>query len=102
MRVLVLGVQFYNFKGKEGNQIDFAKVRYVCGDVTERNTVGLVVSELNLATDVAVQFGFKDSANIPAFYDFGFETILDYKGNPVAKLTVVKKIDDFSFSKVSK
>lgn len=101
MKVLVLGVQFYDFKGKEGNQIDFAKVHYVCSDVVERNTVGLVVSELNLSTDVAIQFGFKDSTNVPSFYDFTFETQLDYRGKPIAKLVKVLKLDSFDINKIS-
>ncbi|WP_417202849.1 hypothetical protein [Acetoanaerobium sticklandii] len=102
MKVLVLGVRFYDFVGKEGKKIEFAKVHYVSPDVEDRNTVGLVVSELNVSLETAKKFNLDKFDNVPAFYEFTFETILDYKGLPKAQLTECKLLQNFDVNKILK
>lgn len=103
MRVLILGVRFYDFVAKDtGERINFARVFHVSPDVTEKNTKGLVVSELNISIDNATKFALNDASKVPAVYDLDFEIRLDYKGNPKPTLVSCNLVNLFDIHKVMK
>lgn len=101
MRVLILGVKFYDFVAKDtGQKINFARIYYVAPDVKERNTKGLVVSELNVSIENAIKFQLDQVNNVPAVYDLDFEIELDYKGQPKPKLVKCEIVSNFNLEKV--
>lgn len=101
MRVLILGVKFYDFIAKDtGQRINFARIYHVSPGVQERNTKGLVVSELNVSIENAVKFKLDQVNNFPAVYDLDFELELDYKGQPKPKLVKCELVSNFNLDKV--
>lgn len=95
-RVLVLGCKFYDFIGNDGKPVQFARLFYLSDDIEEKNTIGMVVGQLNITLPVAKRIGFDVEGTLPAVCDLDLGIYFDYTGKPQVRLDdalIIKALD---------